>query len=139
MKDRIIQIIQKEGLTQSEFAEKIGVAVSLLSHIVSGRNKPSLNVVMGIHKAYPNINIDWLLYGEGNCIMDKAPAENTINQPNNQMSIDFSTDKLSSATEMIGKNTIKEEIKYVEKPAPKITEIRIFFDNGTYEVFKSDR
>lgn len=65
MKERIASIMQKEGLTNAEFAEKIGISTSSLSHIFSGRNKPSLEVVMRIHKAYPNININWLLYGEG--------------------------------------------------------------------------
>ena len=65
MKDRIQQIMQKEGLTNAEFAEKIGVSTSSLSHIFSGRNNPSLDVVMRIHKACPYVNLDWLLYGEG--------------------------------------------------------------------------
>ena len=37
------------------------------------------------------------------------------------------------------KEIVREEIKYIEKPARKITEIRIFFDNGTYETFRSDK
>ena len=65
MKDRIIQIMQKEGLSNAEFAEKIGISTSSLSHIFNGRNKPSLDVVMRIHKACPYVNIEWLLYGEG--------------------------------------------------------------------------
>ena len=62
MKDRIMQIMQKTGLSNAEFAEKIGISTSSLSHILTERNKPSLDVVMRIHKAYPNININWLLY-----------------------------------------------------------------------------
>ena len=65
MKDRILKVMQKEGLSNAEFAEKIGISTSSLSHIFSGRNKPSLEVVMRIHKACPYININWLLYGEG--------------------------------------------------------------------------
>ena len=65
MKDRILQIIQEESLTNAEFAEKIGISTSSLSHILTERNKPSLEVVMRIHKAYPSINLNWLLYGEG--------------------------------------------------------------------------
>jgi hypothetical protein len=37
------------------------------------------------------------------------------------------------------KEIVREEIKYIEKPARKITEIRIFFDNGTYETFRPDK
>lgn len=73
MKDRILKIMQKEGLTNAEFAEKIGISTSSLSHIFSGRNKPSLEVVMRIHKACPYVNINWLLYGEGE-MEESAPA-----------------------------------------------------------------
>lgn len=65
MKERILQLIQEEAQTNAEFADKIGISTSSLSHILTGRNKPSLDVVMHIHKAYPTINLDWLLYGEG--------------------------------------------------------------------------
>lgn len=65
MKDRILQIMEREGVSNAEFAEKIGISTSSLSHIFNGRNKPSLEVVMRIHKAYPEINLYWLLYGEG--------------------------------------------------------------------------
>lgn len=64
MKDRILQIMEREGVSNAEFAEKIGISTSSLSHIFNGRNKPSLEVVMRIHKAYPEINLYWLLYGE---------------------------------------------------------------------------
>ena len=65
MKDRIIQIMQKEGLSNAEFAEKIGISTSSLSHIFNGRNKRSLDVVIVIPKACQYVNIEWLLYGEG--------------------------------------------------------------------------
>ena len=64
MKERIAQIIQKEDMTAAQFAEKIGISPSSLSHILSGRNNPSLEVVMKIHKACDYISLDWLLYGE---------------------------------------------------------------------------
>lgn len=73
MKDRIIQIMQKEGLSNAEFAEKIGISTSSLSHIFNGRNKPSLDVVMRIHKACPYVNIEWLLYGEGEMEGENTP------------------------------------------------------------------
>ena len=78
MKDRILKVMQKEGLSNAEFAEKIGISTSSLSHIFSGRNKPSLEVVMRIHKACPYININWLLYGEGE-MEESAPAVTGMN------------------------------------------------------------
>ena len=65
MKDRIAQIMQKEEMTAGQFAEKIGISPSSLSHILSGRNNPSLEVVTKIHKACNYVNLFWLLYGDG--------------------------------------------------------------------------
>ena len=149
MKDRIASIMQKEGLTNAEFAEKIGISTSSLSHIFGGRNKPSLEVVMRIHKAYPKININWLLYGEGEmeeetpAISDIAfslqPDENPKSVTEDIGASDFSKDNASGYMPYAPKEIVKEEVRYIEKPHPKITEIRIFFDNGTYEVFKPEK
>ncbi len=149
MKDRIMQIMQKTGLSNAEFAEKIGISTSSLSHILTERNKPSLDVVMRIHKAYPNININWLLYGEDT-------MEKVFPQPENvdlfsQLPSDVNDRNAPSAykenkegylvkkMEYRSKEMPREEIKYIEKPQPKITEIRIFFDNGTFQIFKPDK
>lgn len=149
MKDRIMQIMQKTGLSNAEFAEKIGISTSSLSHILTERNKPSLDVVMRIHKAYPNININWLLYGENT-------MEKVFPQPENvdlfsQLPSDVNDGNAPSAykenkegylvkkMEYRSKEMPREEIKYIEKPQPKITEIRIFFDNGTFQIFKPDK
>ncbi|MCI5580568.1 MAG: helix-turn-helix domain-containing protein [Phocaeicola plebeius] len=150
MKDRIYSIMQKEGLTNAEFADKIGISTSSLSHIFSGRNKPSLDVVMRIQKAYPSINLNWLLYGEGdmNQALPSQPAgiqlvsqapENPENTDLSLSDADFRKQNCVYPPNYGSEAVVKEQIKYVEKPHPRITEIRIFFDNGTYEVFKPDR
>lgn len=149
MKDRIYQIMQKEGLTNADFAEKVGISTSSLSHIFSGRNNPSLDVVMRIHKAYPCINLNWLLYGEGE-MEENQPAisavsivgqksENAEFADNRPTESDFGRETGSGNHVFPPKSTEIERIKYIEKPQPKITEIRIFFDNGTFEVFKPEK
>jgi len=57
-------IIDNEGLTASKFSEKIGVQRSSVSHILSGRNKPSLDFVVKLSDSFSDINIDWLIHGE---------------------------------------------------------------------------
>lgn len=151
MKDRIAEIMKKEGLTNAEFADKIDISTSSLSHIFSGRNKPSLEVVMRIHKACPYINLNWLLYGEGE--MTNSSDDGSIDgiqllsetSQNSEYSIngtvddEFRKENASSAPSYGVKEVVKEEVRYIEKPQPKITEIRIFFDNGTYQVFKGEK
>ncbi|MBL4559749.1 MAG: helix-turn-helix transcriptional regulator [Labilibaculum sp.] len=94
MKNRIIQLINTEGLTSSKFADTIGVQRSSISHILSGRNNPSLDFVQKILISYPSIDPNWLISGSGNMYKsqdspslfqetkpDHSPLENQPNQP----------------------------------------------------------
>ena len=153
MKERITQIIQKEEMTAAQFAEKIGISPSSLSHILSGRNNPSLEVVMKIHKACTYVNLSWLLYGDGQMeeqakVADSGemPISGMLMFDENPLFASNGTEDLENRKEMAPKSPgfapkeiVREEIKYIEKPARKITEIRIFFDNGTYETFRPDK
>lgn len=65
MKDRILKIIQHEGLTPSKFADIIGVQRSNISHIFSGRSNPSLDFLAKILLSFPHISGDWLVTGKG--------------------------------------------------------------------------
>lgn len=65
MTDRILKLIHKKGLTAAKFAEEIGVQRSSISHLLSGRNKPSLDLVLKILENYPTVSTDWLLMGKG--------------------------------------------------------------------------
>lgn len=147
MKDRIAQLIEKEGLTAAQFAEKIGISSSSLSHILGGRNKPSLDVVMKIHKACDYISLQWLLYGEGEMETDVDTGnkvrldeslfgENALFTSHSPAASEYRKENEVNSPQIVPKEIVREEIKYVEKPAKKITEIRIFYDNGTYETFK---
>ncbi|XOD68514.1 MAG: helix-turn-helix domain-containing protein [Flavobacteriales bacterium AspAUS03] len=66
MVSRIEKIMLDHGLSPAAFADKIGVTRSNVSHIFSGRNKPSLEIILKIHTAFPEINLDWLLTGKEN-------------------------------------------------------------------------
>jgi len=65
MINRIQQIIQTKGLSSSQFADLIKVKRANVSHILTGRNKPSLDFITKILTSYPDINSDWLLFGKG--------------------------------------------------------------------------
>ena len=153
MKERITQIMQKEEMTAAQFAEKIGLSPSSLSHILNGRNNPSLDVVMKIHKACSYVNLPWLIYGEGTMEGQPEAPQSEASGVSGISLFDESaffapegTDERENRKEMASKSPVftpkeivREEIKYVEKPARKITEIRIFFDNGTYETFRPEK
>ena len=153
MKDRIAKIMQKEEMTAGQFAEKIGLSPSSLSHILNGRNNPSLDVIMKIHKACNYVNLPWLIYGEGE--MEGQPEvpksdnvgisgvslfdESTFFAPEGTEERENRKEMAPKSPVFAPKEIVREEIKYIEKPARKITEIRIFFDNFTYETFRPDK
>ena len=61
---RIIQILEEQQLSSSAFADTIGVQRSSISHVLSGRNKPSLEFILKTVRAFPAYSTDWLLFGK---------------------------------------------------------------------------
>ncbi|MEI6348451.1 MAG: helix-turn-helix transcriptional regulator [Bacteroidota bacterium] len=72
MVNRILKILKEENLTASQFADIVEVQRSSMSHILSGRNNPSLDFVNKILKTFPKINTDWLMFGTGNMYDQKV-------------------------------------------------------------------
>lgn len=62
---RIKELLETSGLSNSEFANKTGLNPAIISHILSGRNKPSLQVIDAIKRSFTNVNLDYLVSGEG--------------------------------------------------------------------------
>ena len=65
MVDRIKALLQQRQLSTTQFADLVGVARPIISHVLSGRNKPSLEVVQRILAAFPDLSMAWLLNGTG--------------------------------------------------------------------------
>jgi transcriptional regulator with XRE-family HTH domain len=65
MKERIIQFLNSEKISPAEFADKIGVQRSSMSHILNGRNYPSAAFLQKMLQIYPRVNPRWLMIGEG--------------------------------------------------------------------------
>lgn len=61
LNDKIKLIIGERNLTPSHFADEIGVQRSSISHILSGRNRPSLELVQKIITRFPDLTYEWLL------------------------------------------------------------------------------
>lgn len=188
MRERIKEIIDREGMSQSQFADFIGVNRPTLSHVIAGRNNPSMEIVMKIHHKFPKINILWLLDGEGSYEGDAVadyPAgslaedryadtiyedeqqhmpeqyANTSNFPaqndgqpksrfyqgelfaENRVFVAESTGDAKKRKEMplqMQQNNL-HHTETQQQTSPKvlqrkIVEIKIFYDDGTYETFK---
>lgn len=150
MKDRIRMIMESTGMTQKTFAEYIGMSQAALSSIFNGRTKPTLNHIEAIRKKMPDISLEWLVTGEGEMFASsqKPKAQDIVEMNNVRVEQESSHDNLSNASTDRAKNgseansvdiTLKKpavsEVKILNKPSRRITEIRVFFDDRTYESF----
>ena len=80
MNTRLQQFISAENLTQSQFADSIGVAKAGISHILSGRNRPGYEFFRAIAQKYPKINLEWLITGKGKMYKEPSTEMNTLNE-----------------------------------------------------------
>lgn len=117
---RLEKVIDYYGESASSFADKIGVQRSSISHILSGRNKPSLDFVMKVLTTYPEVELYWLLNGKGNFPSDKN--EPTIESPK------------PAATQFEEKVIAK---KLTSKSEKSIQRIVIFYNDGSFENFET--
>lgn len=126
--------MKQEGVTQQRFAEMLGISASSLSSIMNGRTQPTANHVLAIHKVFPNISLNWLMCGEGEMYAQEVskPAEG---EPDLFTNVSIATNNPVAEAPVAVAPQIIREIVYKDKPPRQITEIRIFFDDGTFETY----
>ena len=112
--NRLKKVIEHHQITASNFADTIEVQRSSISHILSGRNKPSLDFVLKIYKSIENIDLEWLL------------SENTENESHPEHTPPYSS-KIDPINQE-GGNTITEK---------SIDRIVIFFNNGSFKTYNN--
>lgn len=126
---RLQKVIDFYSESASSFAEKIGVQRSSISHILSGRNKPSLDFVMKVLHSYPEVELYWLMNGKG-----KFP-----HQPNISESPNLNTTETKTKPQILEPNPIPQ-IESHSKPGSKsdseIDKIVIFYKDGTFKSYK---
>lgn len=150
MEERLIQLLKAEGINSTRFAERIGVQRSSISHILSGRNKPSFDFIIKILENFPSLNPDWLLRGKGLMYRNEIPhqpglfdsltdmletkvREETLVEPVRQ-TVNYSNEmKYSESGGTKGDNSLPMQGKIPgEKPIEKIV---IFFTDHTFRVY----
>ena len=148
--NRIIEFIGHLKISMSQFAENIDIPRSSLSHLQSGRNKPSLDLVLKISAYYPELSMDWLLYGKGTMLnIDQsestpspAPAlleSATVVQE--ELVLDLEPKKEDSQPEIVEKpsDSVIETKPQLSARKTKNTieteQIVIFYADGTYKSY----
>ncbi len=136
MIDRISQLIKTMKLSASQFADEIGVQRSSVSHVLSGRNKPSLDFVTKIMMAYPDVNADWLLTGMGNMYSDESSPQLETGMPSgNQLSIEVEDEVSREAEKSDLVKTLEKKKAGSKKLATgqkTIERIVLFYKDGTF-------
>lgn len=116
MKERLIQLLDLEQLSPSKFADIIGVQRSSISHVISGRNKPSFDFLQKTLKAFPGLNATWLMLGEGT-MYEQMGRNISGNLFDSQVEPEGPTEELISETEE-GHTEIEPPESTPESPAP---------------------
>ncbi len=134
MKDRIKQIMEREGVTASKFADNLGVQRSSISHLVSGRNKPSLDFIQKVLEHYKDLNPEWFLLGIGKMYKSSNKQE---------LFVEASTPKVAEVVEN------KEIIKPITSVAPPpsllppttktIEQMVIFYTDNTFDIYTPNK
>ena len=168
--EQINVIMEREGLTASQFATLIGIQRAQVSHLQSNRNRVSLDIVKRIHAALPAISLEWLLTGSGSyyaaagatseSAQPSAPTpiieqdlfneseepmqvEEEVSEPAENRKIpymerenaDFCKDETSETPQNKPQQPVVQHIECEKSKGRNILEIKIFYDDGTYETF----
>jgi transcriptional regulator with XRE-family HTH domain len=152
MKERIEAIIRHERISPSQLADNLGVQRSGVSHILSGRNKPSLDFLYKLLTCYPNISGDWLITGKGAMLADEKSSK-TLNKeqlilevPDKPLKKSFKVpQKESKPVEKVVQKRpeSKEEPThgipmFNSEPGKKIERILVFYSDKTFSEYKPE-
>jgi len=145
MINRIKRFIEIQNLTSSNFANEIGVQRSSVSHVLSGRNKPSLDFITKIKDRFPEVNLEWLISGKGSMISVKEKIEGENRNDSSEIEMDdnisFGIEKSSSETKFVNeaeaKDIIRDEslVTYGNKKGKKIKKIVLLYQDNSFEEF----
>ncbi|MCH8553583.1 MAG: helix-turn-helix domain-containing protein [Schleiferiaceae bacterium] len=139
--ERIDRLRTAHHLTQSEFADKCEIKRSILSHILSGRNKPSLSVIQQILEGFPEVATDWLLFGKGEMKGATKSHQHPTSPPKSEKTI-FKQDSTPQNAEGFREKAGNVPSAPKSQPAPpldfvgdnnnKILKIICFYQDGSF-------
>ena len=136
--------MESQHMTQQAFSQYTGISSSVLSGIFTGRTKPTLKQVEAICNKISNINLYWLLKGEGSMYISDQQSKNADGENASSPTLlgdneAGSDNKMGltaiAAAKVNGKNVSGTSMKNLNILKRKITEIRVFYDDNTYEAF----
>ena len=135
MKDRIAHIIRAKNLTAAEFALRLGIQPSNISHLLSGRNNPSLDFVKKLKETFPEYSLEWIIFGRGPITISEPFTPITPIEP---VSSDTFQEK---PVEPLEEETLFDQPKEEEhrseqstpSPAATLKQIILVYSDNTFE------
>jgi transcriptional regulator with XRE-family HTH domain len=135
MRDRIIEFLRIENKSAAQLAEEIGVQPSGISHIISGRNRPSLDFVLKMLEKFSFLSTEWLLFGRGNMYNDgqsikevfetDTERENLKQDENDPIQIELTANKSDEI----------QELSPGKKEKTVLTRIVLFYDDKSFQEY----
>jgi len=139
-------------MSQQVFAQYIDMSPASLSSIFNGRTRPTLNIVEAIKRKIPNISTDWLMFGTGEMYKSGNDSTSISEQENGfaqEQALDFGSDDAPTLQPAVAQRhhdsvqsariarqeAYREDVKYVDKPQRRVMEIRVYYDDLTFESF----
>ena len=143
MNNRLQQFLAAENISQSVFADTIGVARASVSHILAGRNKPGFDFIESMSKHYPRINLEWLITGKGKMYKSEISDNVAVTVPATPVEIvknDAATmpepqPEAEKIVANIKSNTSTKTIQ-TTKSQRNISKIIVLYDDGSYQELK---
>ena len=141
MKERLLEFIRKENKSSAQFAEEIGVQPSGISHILSGRNNPSLDFVLKMLEKYQFLSTDWLLFGKGTMYKEIKMQSlfdemNTSDRKTDDSLVNKEPEIRRTEEKPIEKKLLNmETLVKGEKSQSAISRIVMFYDDNSFEEY----
>ena len=137
MKERIIEFLKAENKSSAQFAEEIGVQPSGISHILSGRNNPSLDFILKMLERYKYLSTDWLLFGKGSIYKDSSGMKSLFDQSFEEKPADINK---GSEAKVVTVPQIQDALRRDQEPAinrnhSDCEKIVWFYKDNSFEEF----
>jgi len=126
IKDRLAHILRAKNLTASQFAEMMEIQPSNVSHLLNGRNNPSLDFLIKLKEIFPEYSFDWIILGKKPItINDPSPVEH-VEEEN---IVEF-----EDLDQNINENTVINNNITVNQPNVGVKKMIVVYDDNTFEV-----
>lgn len=138
MKEKIEFLLQNKGLTSTQLARMLEIQPSGISHILSGRNKPSFDFVVKVLRAFPDLNPDWLLLDSEQIFRDKTSSQVAapLSHPTAEASLFTPTENREiSAPSVEAKNVNDIIFSDVQNGGKRVERIIVLYADHTFDSY----